>query len=65
MVTTKDDAHHFPHRSLGGEDIPEHIWMSKRICHRYLHDYPDVEAEVFKKIADAGYQVIWKAPLKI
>jgi len=63
-VTIKDDAHHFPHRSLGGKDIAEHVWMSKRQCHRYLHDYPDVEREVFEKIEAAGYPVVWKAEIR-
>jgi hypothetical protein len=59
-VTAKDDPHHFPHRSQGGKDIADHIWMSKRLCHSYIHEYPDVEREMFRKVEVAGYKVVWK-----
>lgn len=63
-VTIKDDFHHFPHKAHGGKDIPEHGWIAKHECHMYLHDYPDVEKEVFEQIEAVGYPVVWKVPIK-
>jgi hypothetical protein len=58
-VTIDDDPHHFPHKSQGGRDIPEHIWMCKRICHGYIHDHPLEERALFEKIEAAGWLVDW------
>jgi hypothetical protein len=61
-VTVDDDPHHYPRKgSQGGRDIPEHIWMCKRICHSYMHDHPLVEKEMFQRIEAAGYFVDWGA----
>lgn len=61
-VTIYDDPHHYPRKgSQGGRDIPEHIWMCKRICHSYIHDHPLVEKEMFQRIEAAGYFVDWGA----
>ena len=49
-VTEHDDGHHFPHRSRGGKDRVEDVWMMKHDCHIYLHDNPLVEKQVFKEI---------------
>jgi 5-methylcytosine-specific restriction endonuclease McrA len=58
-VTINDDPDHFPPRSRGGRDIPEHIWMVKRLCHRRSHDNPKERMETFKKIEAAGWLVDW------
>lgn len=58
-VTVDDDPHHFPHKSQGGRDIPEHVWMCKRICHGYIHDHPLEERALFEKIEAAGWLVDW------
>ena len=58
-VTVNDDPHHFPKRSQGGKDIPEHVWMCKRICHSYIHDHPLEEKAMFKKIEATGFPVDW------
>lgn len=58
-VTIADDPHHMPHRSQGGRDIPEHIWMARRVCHGYMHDHPVEERALFKRIEAAGFPVDW------
>ena len=64
-VNEYDDPHHFPHKgSKGGKDIPEHIWMVKRICHSFLHDNPLIERAAFKEIEEAGIPVVWKVKNK-
>jgi 5-methylcytosine-specific restriction endonuclease McrA len=60
FVTLEDDFHHYPHRSRGGKDIPEHLWPCKRECHDYMHDHPVFEREMFKRIEAAGIAVVWK-----
>ena len=58
-VTVDDDPHHYPRRSKGGRNIPEHIWMCKRVCHSYIHDHPTEERAMFERIDAAGYPVDW------
>lgn len=63
-VAADDDPHHYPHRSQGGRDIPEHIWMCKRECHGYIHDHPAEERAMFERIDAVGYPVDWDGEYK-
>jgi 5-methylcytosine-specific restriction endonuclease McrA len=63
-VTINDDFHHYPHRSKGGKDIPEHLWPCRRECHDYIHDHPLIERAMFNELEKAGYKVIWKVETK-
>ena len=60
QVTIDDDPHHYPRRSQGGKNIVEHIWICKRMCHRHIHDNPNVEKEMFRQIEKAGHKVVWR-----
>ena len=62
-VTVDDDPHHYPRRSKGGRNIPEHIWMCKRVCHSYIHDHPAEERAMFERIEAAGLPVDWNGEI--
>ncbi len=47
IVNEHDDGHHWPHRSRGGKDRVEDIWIMKHECHMFLHDNPLIERQVF------------------
>lgn len=61
IVTEHDDGHHWPHRSRGGKDRIEDIWMMKRPCHMFLHDHPLIEKQVFGEILAAANQMLRKS----
>ena len=50
QVNEHDDGHHMPHRSQGGKNRVEDIWLMKHECHMYLHDNPLIERQVFGEI---------------
>jgi hypothetical protein len=60
IVNEHDDGHHFPHRSKGGKDIVEHLWMAKHDCHMAFHDNPMLEREMFKQMEADGIPIVWK-----
>ena len=62
-VTVDDDPHHYPRRSKGGRNIPEHIWMCKRVCHSYIHDHPTEERAMLERIEAAGLPVDWNGEI--
>lgn len=62
-VTVHDDFDHYPARSQGGLDIPEHGWMARHDCHMKSHANPNQRREMFKKVEAAGYLVDWGARL--
>jgi hypothetical protein len=49
-VNEHDDGHHWPHRSRGGKDRIEDIWIMKHDCHMYLHGNPLIEKQAFGEI---------------
>jgi hypothetical protein len=57
LVNENDDFHHFPHKSRGGKDCIEHLWPCLRECHRYIHDHPAIEKEMFKEIIERAKQI--------
>lgn len=60
-VTVHDDFDHYPARSQGGRDIPEHGWMARHDCHMKSHANPKQRKEMFEKIEAAGFPVDWGA----
>ncbi|HBR33741.1 MAG TPA: hypothetical protein DD734_03845, partial [Firmicutes bacterium] len=62
-VTVHDDFDHYPARSQGGRDIPEHGWMARHECHMESHANPKQRKEMFGAVEAAGYPVDWGAKI--
>lgn len=63
-VGIRDDAHHFPHRSQGGKDTVEHLWLCRHECHMEIHANPSLEKEMFHEMEAAGLKVVWRVEPK-
>jgi len=61
IVTEHDDAHHYPHRSRGGKDCVEHLWLMRHECHMELHLHPLIEKQVFAEILQKANEMLKKA----
>jgi ribosomal protein S27AE len=58
IVTEHDDGHHWPHRSRGGKDRVEDIWLMKHDCHMFLHDNPLIEKQVFGEMLTKAREIL-------